>query len=70
MDDISLDEVNKKIAIELQERGIAVLTGTVINGRYVLRVANTNHRSRREDFEILVKEVMRTGEKLVRNLQS
>jgi len=70
LDDSSLDEVNKKIAIELQERGIAVLTGTVIDDRYVLRVANTNHRSRREDFEILVKEVVRTGEKLVRNLQS
>ncbi|HLN89951.1 MAG TPA: aminotransferase class V-fold PLP-dependent enzyme [Candidatus Binatia bacterium] len=70
LDDSSLDEVNKKIAIELQERGIAVLTGTVIDGRYVLRVANTNHRSRREDFEILVTEVVCTGEKLVRNLQS
>ena len=45
-----LDEVNKQIAIDLQERGVAVLTGTVIGGRYVLRVANTNHRSRREDF--------------------
>ena len=59
-----LDEINKEIAIDLQERGIAVLTGTVINGKYVLRVANTNHRSRREDFEILVSEVLHTGTKL------
>lgn len=64
VDDIALDEVNKQIAIDLQEHGIAVLTGTVINGRYVLRVANTNHRSRREDFEILVREVLRIGKKL------
>jgi len=64
MDDAALDEVNKQIAIDLQERGIAVLTGTVIDGRYVLRVANTNHRSRREDFEILVREVLRIGKKL------
>jgi aromatic-L-amino-acid decarboxylase len=56
-----LDEINKKIAVDLQESGIAVLTGTVINGRYVLRMANTNHRSRREDFEILIREVLRIG---------
>jgi aromatic-L-amino-acid decarboxylase len=66
--DLLLDEINKKIAIDLQERGIAVLTGTVINGKYVLRVANTNHRSRREDFEILVSEVLNTGKKLAGSL--
>jgi len=62
---LALDEVNKQISINLQERGIAVLTGTVIDGRYVLRMANTNHRSRREDFEILVKEVLDIGKKLM-----
>jgi len=65
-DGASLDKVNKQIAIDLQERGVAVLTGTVIDGRYVLRVANTNHRSRREDFEVLVKEVVRIGKELTR----
>ena len=64
MNNVALDKVNKKIAIDLQERGIAVLTGTVVDGKYVLRVANTNHRSRREDFEILIKEVLRLGKKL------
>ena len=67
LDGVGLDEVNKQIAIDLQESGIAVLTGTVIEGRYVLRVANTNHRSRREDFEILVTEVLRIGKKLMRS---
>ncbi len=66
--DMFLDEVNKEIAIDLQERGIAVLTGTVINGKYVLRVANTNHRSRREDFEILVSEVLHSGTKFAGSL--
>jgi aromatic-L-amino-acid/L-tryptophan decarboxylase len=66
--DMLLNEVNKEIAIDLQERGIAVLTGTVINGKYVLRMANTNHRSRREDFEILVSEVLHTGTKLAGSL--
>jgi glutamate/tyrosine decarboxylase-like PLP-dependent enzyme len=64
MDDAELDELNKRIIIELQEQGVAVLSGTVINGRYVLRAANTNHRSQREDFEVLVKEVVLIGKEL------
>ena len=64
LDAAALDEVNKQIVIELQEQGIAVLTGTIIKGKYVLRVANTNHRSRREDFNVLVREVLRIGKEL------
>jgi aromatic-L-amino-acid decarboxylase len=64
VDDAALDELNKNIVVELQERGIAVLTGTVIRGKYVLRAANTNHRSCHEDFDILVREVVRIGKKL------
>jgi aromatic-L-amino-acid decarboxylase len=60
----ALDEVNKRIIIELQEQGVAVLSGTVIKGKYVLRAANSNHRSRREDFDFLVREVRRIGKEL------
>ena len=64
IDGDALDEVNKRIVIELQEQGIAVLSGTVIKGKYVLRAANSNHRSRREDFDFLVREVRRIGKEL------
>jgi glutamate/tyrosine decarboxylase-like PLP-dependent enzyme len=64
LDEAHLDELNKQIEIELQERGIAVLSGTMITGKYVLRVAHTNHRSRREDFDVLVREVIRLGNEL------
>jgi len=64
LSDAELDELNKQIVVELQEQGIAVLSGTVINGKYVLRAANANHRSRREDFEVLVREVIRIGKEL------
>jgi glutamate/tyrosine decarboxylase-like PLP-dependent enzyme len=58
----ALDEVNKCIVVELQERGIAVVSGTVLKGRYYLHLAITNHRSRRSDFELLVREVVRLGQ--------
>ncbi len=55
------DAENKEILMRVQESGIAVPSGTVVGGRFALRVANTNHRSRREDFELLVETVERIG---------
>jgi hypothetical protein len=45
----------------LQERGIASPSYTILNGKYSIRVANTNHRSRKEDFNILVEETIKLG---------
>jgi glutamate/tyrosine decarboxylase-like PLP-dependent enzyme len=64
LDDAVLDELNKQIEVELQERGIAVPSATTIKGRCVLHVANTNHRTRREDLDLLVGEAIRIGEEL------
>ncbi len=64
LDDTALDELNRQIVIELQEQGIAMPSGTIVKGKYVIRVANTNHRSRREDFDVLVREAIRIGKEL------
>jgi glutamate/tyrosine decarboxylase-like PLP-dependent enzyme len=60
------DALNREILMRLQEQGIAVPSSTVIDGRFVLRVANTNHRTRREDFDRLVEETVRLGEEIKR----
>ena len=67
LDNTALDDLNKEILVELQEQGIAVLSGTTLDGRYVMRAAHTNHRSRWEDFDLLVREVVRIGEELGSN---
>lgn len=59
-DDV-LNRVNATILLHLQESGFAVPSSTMLNGRYALRVANVNHRSRREDFALLVQEVVKAG---------
>ena len=64
LDDAALDRLNKAIEIELQERGIAVPSVVSLRGRTWLHVAVTNHRSRREDFELLAAEVVRLGGEL------
>ena len=64
LDDPALDELNKRIELELQERGIAVPSIATIGGRKYLHVAVANHRSRREDFDLLAREVVRLGGEL------
>jgi glutamate/tyrosine decarboxylase-like PLP-dependent enzyme len=59
-----LDLINKQIEVELQERGIAVASIVSIHGKQYLHVAITNHRSRREDFDVLVKNVIHLGNEL------
>lgn len=59
-----LDELNKEILMELHERAIAAPSFTVIDGKYAIRVAITNHRSRKEDFEALVEATVTLGREL------
>jgi aromatic-L-amino-acid decarboxylase len=61
LDEATLNGLNEQIVIELQERGIAVPSGTTLGGRYAIHVANTNHRSRRKDFDVLVRSVVQIG---------
>jgi aromatic-L-amino-acid decarboxylase len=65
LDDRALNALNRELLLRLQETGAAVPSSTILNGRYALRVAITNHRSRREDFKLLVEEVERLGMTLI-----
>jgi glutamate/tyrosine decarboxylase-like PLP-dependent enzyme len=60
-DEERLMELNREIVLRLQEQGIAAPSTTAIGGKFAIRVANTNHRTRREDFDLLVREVLRLG---------
>ena len=64
LDDTALNDLNAELLLRLQESGIAVPSGTVLGGRYAIRVANVNHRTRREDLDILVEAVVRIGAEL------
>ena len=66
MSDDLLNELNKEILMQLHEQGIAAPSFTILKGRYAIRVAITNHRSRKEDFELLVKEVVRLGDQVTK----
>jgi aromatic-L-amino-acid decarboxylase len=63
-DDKTLNALNKEILIQLQEQGICAPSYTTLDGRYCLRVAIANHRSVQDDFDVLVGEAVRIGQKL------
>lgn len=65
-DDESLNKLNKELLLRLHESGVAVPSYTVLQGRYALRVANTNHRTKKEDFDLLISKVIELGDALTR----
>lgn len=56
-----LDRLNAEIVADLQEAGIAAPSTTTLDGRLVIRAALVNHRTRREDIDILVDAVLKIG---------
>jgi len=65
LSDDAMNRLNQEILFQLHESGIAAPSYTTLNGKYAIRAAITNQRSRRDDFEILVREVIRIGRSLV-----
>lgn len=64
-DEAALKAFNTELMLRLQEAGTAVPTDTTLRGRHGLRVAIVNHRTRREDLDLLVRELLRLGEALL-----
>ena len=64
-----LNALNKEVLLRVQESGLAVPSSTVLDGKFALRVAITNHRSRRADFEALVAAVREIGGKVAEELE-
>jgi len=64
--DLDLDKLNKEILMRLQESGIAAPSYTRLNGNYCMRVANVNHRTITNDFDVLVNEIIKIGNQVVK----
>jgi aromatic-L-amino-acid/L-tryptophan decarboxylase len=60
-DPSALNAVNEALLAELQEQGTGVSSGIVLDGRFGLRCAFVDYRTRSEDVAQLVSEVIRLG---------
>jgi aromatic-L-amino-acid decarboxylase len=65
LDDASLNKLNEELLMRLHEGGNTLCSHVTIGDKYGLRVGIFNHRTRREDLEIFVKEVTGLGNDLV-----
>jgi aromatic-L-amino-acid/L-tryptophan decarboxylase len=64
--DEALNALNEELLIRLQESGSALVSNATLHGKYSLRMANVNHRSSYDDFDVLVQTVIQLGEELIR----
>jgi aromatic-L-amino-acid decarboxylase len=65
LSDEELDEINLEVMLCIHERGLAVPSYTRLNGKFALRIAITNHRSCREDFEFLAAKVIEIAHEMI-----
>jgi aromatic-L-amino-acid decarboxylase len=65
-DRTALKIINAEIMVRLQEQGLAALSDTTVHGEHCLRAAINNHRTRRSDVELLVRETVRLGNDILR----
>ena len=65
LDDAQLNEINSEILMKLHESGNSAPSSALLDGNFSLRVAICNHRSRRSDFDDLVKDVINIGNQLL-----
>jgi aromatic-L-amino-acid/L-tryptophan decarboxylase len=61
LSETELNKLNEEILVRVQESGGAVPSSTMIGEAFALRVAIVNHRSRREDFDLLINIVVECG---------
>jgi glutamate/tyrosine decarboxylase-like PLP-dependent enzyme len=64
VDERRFDELNARLAIELQERGLAVPSTTRVDGKLALRMNVMNHRTTQADLDDVLAAVLAVGNEL------
>ncbi|HEX6088959.1 MAG TPA: pyridoxal-dependent decarboxylase [Gemmatimonadales bacterium] len=64
-----LNDLNAELLMRIHEEAVAVPSTASIRGRKAIRVAISNHRTRRADLELLVEETLRIASQLVGSLE-
>ncbi|MCL4806301.1 MAG: amino acid decarboxylase [Thermoanaerobaculia bacterium] len=63
-DGAALDALNRELLLRLHEGGAAAPSYASVRGKYALRACITNHRTRHDDLDVLVRETLRLGREL------
>lgn len=61
-----VDQLNAAIVADVQQSGLAAPSATTVNGQLAIRCAIVNHRTRQADIETLLRAVLDSGARLLR----
>ena len=61
----ALDAHNKECLLRVQEEGLAIPSSTQLDERFALRVAITNHRTRRQDLDLFLDGLLRISQDIL-----
>ena len=70
LDDEQLNQLNKELLMRMHETGVATPSSTLLNGKYVIRVANTNHRTRRHHLDEMIAGTIEIGDQLMKEFEA
>jgi len=68
--EVELDALNKSISDSVNKVCVFMVSDTRVKGKYCLRAAITNHRSRREDFDYIYNLVKDLGDKALQKMKN
>ncbi len=66
--DEALNELNSNMSRMIMGMGAAMISDTKLKGKVALRVCVVNHRSRREDYDLLVVKVKEAGSMMLQKM--
>ena len=64
-DSVDLNEMNKRILVQIQERGIGIVSPVILDGKvFGMRMCITNHRTKRADIDFFLQQLIKIGREL------
>ena len=70
MDEEALNILNKELLMRILEQGIGAPSSTILNGKYAIRVANVNQRTRRHHLEEMIADTVELGNILMKEFDA
>jgi len=70
LDDDQLNALNKELLMRMHELAVAAPSSTMLNGKYAIRVAITNHRTRRAHLDEMIAGTVEIGDSLMKEYEA
>ncbi|MDB4902634.1 MAG: ddc [Mucilaginibacter sp.] len=69
LDDEQLNMLNKELLMRMHEQGVAAPSSTLLQGKYCIRVAIVNHRTRRQHLDEMIAGTVEIGNILMKEFE-